>query len=200
MSCTQTSLVARLREESGYEMLSPRCGSSKMMLHFIYPYRLSASKHRWGWWDPAPNYRHQCDLRIGVNTVSRVSILPLGDTSHESCANLSIIRDSSDALRLLLLDNEASLFLQASECFRYALLRFQNPLLASNASLRALIGKSDNMQRYPLATPEVNSYVRGWLVSGTLGGRVLAKCADCKLLQGRYRLFNIVGTCRDRFL
>jgi len=116
MSCTQTSLVARLRGESGYEMLSPRCGSSKMMLHFIYPYRLSASKHRWRWWDPAPNYRHQCDLRIGVNTVSGVSILPLCDTSHESCANLSIIRDSSDALRLLLLDNEASLCVQASEC------------------------------------------------------------------------------------
>lgn len=139
-------------------------------------------------------------MRIGVNTVSRVSILPLGDTSHESCANLSIIRDSSDALRLLLLDNEASLFLQASECFRYALLRFQNPLLASNASLRALIGKSDNMQRYPLATPEVNSYVRGWLVSGTLGIRLLAKCAGCKLLQIRYRLFNVVGTCHDRFV
>jgi hypothetical protein len=83
---------------------------------------------------------------------------------------------------------------------RYALLRFPDPLLAFNASLRAFIGESDNMQRYPLATPEVNSYVRGWLVSGTLGGRVLAKCAGCKLLQVRYRLFNVVGTCHDKLV
>ena len=34
------------RRESGYEILSPRCGSSKMMLHFIHLCRLSASKHR----------------------------------------------------------------------------------------------------------------------------------------------------------